>query len=214
MHKFETAIKTMGIILALALLSGCLALKSDRDLLIVPLGEVSPTVLDSINEALYAVYKVVITTNAAIDLPDNAIVKIKTTRYRADSLLVFLEEIRKKEGYDYVMGITEVDISTTKRIKDGSIKEPVSTYIDWGIFGLGYRPGRASVISTYRLQQNSPHYYARIKKVAVHEFGHNLGLPHCVDTDTCVMRDAAERLQTIDMVGDELCYVCKKKLNM
>ncbi len=38
---------------------------------------------------------------------------------------------------------------------------------------------------------NPKKYFTRFKKVAVHEFGHNLGLPHCSDK-TCVMPDAVE----------------------
>jgi archaemetzincin len=211
MKKQLTTILCAAIVV---LAVSCQKLLSDRYVLIGPLGDLDPAELDSIKLALAEEYKDEITVSKEINLPESALVKIKMPRYRADSLLIFLEELRKKEGANYVMGVTQVDISTTKRSRNGSVKAPSSTYIDWGIFGLGYRPGRASVISTYRLQQNSPHYYARIKKVAVHEFGHNLGLPHCVDTDTCVMRDAAERLQTIDQVGNELCYICKKKLNM
>jgi archaemetzincin len=48
--------------------------------------------------------------------------------------------------------------------------------------------------------------------VAVHEFGHNLGLPHCPNKK-CVMTSAAEKLTTIDNEKLALCMTCKKIIN-
>lgn len=52
----------------------------------------------------------------------------------------------------------------------------------------------------------------RLRKVAVHEFGHNLGLPHCPNKN-CVMTSAAEKLTTIDNEKLALCKNCKKIIN-
>lgn len=43
-------------------------------------------------------------------------------------------------------------------------------------------------------------YIERIKKICIHELGHNLGLKHCEFHEKCVMRDAAETIKTIDYV--------------
>ena len=53
--------------------------------------------------------------------------------------------------------------------------------------GLGYTPGQACVVSTYRLAASGRD--SQLYKVAVHELGHTQGLQHCKDT-TCFMRDA------------------------
>ena len=52
----------------------------------------------------------------------------------------------------------------------------------------------------------------RLKKVCMHEIGHNLGLPHCEQSTTCVMRDAAEKIATVDNVELKLCEHCKARI--
>ena len=58
------------------------------------------------------------------------------------------------------------------------MKKPKSKYEDWGIFGLGYRPGNAAMVSTFRLRKPGL-TIERLQKVVTHEIGHNLGLKHC-----------------------------------
>jgi archaemetzincin len=145
-----------------------------------------------------------------VALPKNAFVNNKSPRYRADSLLVYLNEIRKWEEADFAFGITAEDISTTKRDENGNIKKPVYKYADWGIMGLAYRPGRAAIVSTFRLGKRHPQYYTRLEKVCIHELGHNLGLPHCPNK-SCVMTDATESINTIDNCQASLCQSCEKK---
>lgn len=106
-----------------------------------------------------------------------------------------------------------VTISTTKYDKDGNILKPESKYADWGVFGLGYMPGTSCVVSTYRLKTTDKKlFYNRVKKVVIHELGHNLGLDHCPDKH-CVMTDAVEKISTIDNEAHELCGKCRDKIN-
>lgn len=102
-------------------------------------------------------------------------------RYRADSLIALLRRIKPSE-FDYVIGLTNQDISTTKD------KKPKWLYTDWGIFGLGYRPGPSCIVSTFRLHRyaNLQKMRTRLRKVAIHELGHNLNLDHCPNRQ-CVM---------------------------
>lgn len=51
----------------------------------------------------------------------------------------------------------------------------------------------------------------RLKKVTMHELGHNLGLPHCPNKH-CFMQDAAETIKTIDGVELNLCEECRDQL--
>mgnify|MGYP003601516182 FL=1 len=80
--------------------------------------------------------------------------------------------------------------------------------------GLGYCPGNSCVISTFRLKNKDKNLeLSRLKKVVIHEFGHNLGLPHCSDKH-CVMTSAAEKISTIDNEKMELCVKCKNILEL
>ncbi len=112
-------------------------------------------------------------------------------RYRADSLIKWMSARAKKN--EVIMGITTVDISTTK-----------GKHKDWGVMGLAYKPGNAGVASNYRLKNKSAFW-----KIVIHELGHTAGLPHC-PVKTCFMRDA----EGGDHTGEEkeFCSKCKKFL--
>ena len=112
-------------------------------------------------------------------------------RYRADTLIHLMSN-RAKENEVYV-GITMQDISTTKGDNP-----------DYGVMGLGFRPGKACVASSFRLRDKKNFF-----KVVIHELGHTAGLPHCTDK-TCFMRDA----EGGDPTGEEkgFCEKCKEYL--
>lgn len=137
--------------------------------------------------------------------------KVKSPRYRADKIIA-LQKKQLSDTLDYIIGLTNKDISTSKK-KNGKIKEPTYKYEDWGIMGLAYCPGKSCVVSTFRIQhKNEAVHFMRLKKVTVHEFGHNLGLPHCSNKN-CVMTDAVESVATIDNAKLQLCKGCSNLLN-
>ncbi len=148
----------------------------------------------------------------SVDLPQKAFVQVKSPRYRADILLKHLQEIIP-DSVDYILGLTSKDISTTKRDDLGRIKKPESKYKDWGIFGLGYRPGNACVVSSFRLTSNRTKTINRLIKVCNHEIGHNLGLKHCTEGKNCVMDDANETIKTVDNGSSTLCDACYSKIH-
>ncbi len=121
----------------------------------------------------------------AIELPTMAFYAPRN-RYRADSLIRWMS--RQAKANEIYIGITMQDISTTK-----------GEYADYGVMGLGYCPGKACVVSSYRLK-NKANFY----KLVIHELGHNMGLQHC-PVFTCYMRDA----QGGDPTGEEKAF-CKK----
>ena len=144
-------------------------------------------------------------------LPDSCITTIKTKRYRADKLLRYLTT-RKDESATKLIALTEQDISVTKYGEKGKIKSPTYKYADWGIMGLAYRGGGVCIVSCFRLQsEDKKLFYQRLRKVSMHELGHNYGNPHCSDK-TCVMTDAVERISTVDGAQEWFCEKCEKKI--
>jgi len=80
------------------------------------------------------------------------------------------------------------------------------------VFGLAERPGKAAVISLYRLQigVDAKTYRQRVVKEAVHELGHTLGLNHCPEPG-CVMH-FSNSLRDTDRKGARFCAVCRRAL--
>jgi archaemetzincin len=121
-------------------------------------------------------------------------------RYRAERLLEYLaQRVQPGSGCNYVLGMTSRDVSTTK----GDVA-------DWGVFGLGARPGPVAVVSTYRLRGSTAtrrQLAIRVVKVVNHELGHNLGLDHC-PAKSCLMEDARGTIRTVDDETGLLCPIC------
>lgn len=144
----------------------------------------------------YYHFKVRILPNIA--LPKQAFYKPRN-RYRADALIRFLSD-NKPEQFQYIIGITANDISSTK-----------DQYPDFGIMGLGFRPGPSCVISTFRLKTTDTNLLnQRIAKVVLHEIGHNLGLPHC--TNHCFMHAADASVKQVDSEPLDMCVECKQQV--
>jgi len=128
-----------------------------------------------------------------IPFPDNSFYKPRN-RYRADSII---KNIKNQIGSDSVIvGLSNYDISTTK-----------NGINDWGVMGLGYKPGKACVVSDFRLSNKNKN--EQFYKLVLHELGHTAGLLHC-KTKTCLMRDAKGG-NPFDQEKD-FCSNCKKFL--
>lgn len=187
---------------------------------IQPFGDVDTSHAHAIQKAIVAYYGFETSILPSKPLPDftknTQVAKVMglklPLRYRADSLIAFLKKSLPPE-YDHLIGLTNQDITTTIRDKNRKIKEPTWMHADWGIFGLGYRPGKSCVVSIYRIQN----YYDkkstknRVAKVAKHELGHNLGLNHCPH-EKCFMRQVDLRfaIKSLDDEPEFLCDSCRK----
>jgi archaemetzincin len=99
-----------------------------------------------------------------------------------------------------LLGVTAVDIFT-----------PIMRYV----FGEAMLPGRAALVSTYRLAIASPQsgqpgyrsvFISRVIKEGIHELGHTFGLTHC-DNPNCAM-SASLDVTRIDAKSTQLCYYC------
>lgn len=129
-------------------------------------------------------------------LPEAAFYKPRN-RYRAT---VLLKNLDAYSGYNKILGITTKDISTTSK-----------NVYDWGIIGLANSPGKSCVISTFRIKtSNKKLFNDRFIKVALHELGHTMGLPHCTFSRTCFMEAAEGTVKSVDRETRYLCLNCKK----
>ena len=172
-----------------------------RVLYVQPLGgcKAKAAGTEQVLSALRAFYPIEVKVLDCQDLPAAAYYPPRK-RYRAERLLVFLNARLPKDGWR-ILGLTDVDISTTKD------KVP-----DWGVMGLGELPGTATVISSFRCRKkarNPAHALERLAKVAVHEIGHTLGLDHC-PTRGCLMEDAMGKVVTTDRERD-FCPKCRAR---
>jgi len=204
--------RLIAILLA-GILSGCSNKATSHDTVVglLPYKGIDSVKVSETKEAIETYYGVQVKILDAKDLPKEAFINVKSPRYRADSL-IHIQKRLMPTGIDYVLGITERDISATKHGTDSKIKSPEWKYADFGIMGLAYCPGKSAVVSNFRLKHNDKAVqFGRFKKVVIHELGHNFGLPHCPDK-TCVMTDAVESIKTIDNARPGLCKACLAKL--
>jgi archaemetzincin len=166
-----------------------------------PLGPALPAAeLAAVSSALAAFYAIRIETREPLPLPKSAFY-VPRQRYRAEKLLDYLVE-HGKPGARVTLGLTAVDISTTK-----------APYDDWGILGLATLDGRSAVLSSFRCRRgakNPDHVRARFAKTAVHELGHSFGLEHC-PTPGCIMHDGEGSVLTTDTEHD-LCSATRDRL--
>ena len=161
-------------------------------ILIQPFEDVKPKQLAEISENIRKIYPK-IKILEPIDFPKNTFYQPRN-RYRADSIIKYLRT--KTPNNCVTLALTNKDISVTK----GKVA-------DFGVMGLGYRPGNACVASTFRL--NTENKSEQFYKVAIHELGHTQGLKHCPDK-TCFMRDAEGKNPTNE--EKDFCQNCKKVL--
>jgi archaemetzincin len=162
-------------------------------------GTISQPELDAVSGALTAFYAIQLEVAPVLPLPKSAFYPTRQ-RYRAEKLLDYL--VQYAPAGARVLGLTAVDISTTK-----------APYADWGILGLATLDGRSGVLSSFRCKRgakNAEHIRTRFAKTAVHELGHSFGLEHC-GAPGCIMHDGEGSVLTTDGEHD-LCAETRAKL--
>lgn len=172
--------------------------------ILVPLRSFPEDLLAQVEQTLERELLVQVRRHAPAPLPKSAYYQPRR-RYRAEQLLDhLLTFVQDEPESTRVLGLTEVDISTTK----GDI-------LDWGIFGLAYSPGRSAVVSSHRLKRrtkNRERVRFRVANTALHEIGHSFGLPHCTEP-RCPMQDAEGGIENTDGSQGHLGPACQRVLD-
>lgn len=147
---------------------------------ILPIGQVAPDVLAGLGEGLIKIFPDATchVINDMLPVPPQAFDK-KRNQHNSSIILNKLRIYAAAHGeFNQILGVVDVDV--------------YSSGLNY-VFGEAYAPGKAALISLWRLK---PQFYgenagtevftARVLKEAVHELGHTLGLGHC-PRGLCVM---------------------------
>lgn len=166
-----------------------------KTIYIQPLGQVNKEYVSYVKKSLEDFYNYKCVVKNSLKLTNDILADSKT-RYEASRIL------KKYNSSSNLVIITEKDIAYRKSDK----------YQEWGIFGLGYRPGTTCVVSTFRLSKKvtKEKMLERLEKVSIHEVGHNLGLKHCTKSKKCLMNDAGGTIKQVDLEKISFCNYCKK----
>jgi len=168
---------------------------------IQPLGSVEKSELNLVKSSVEHFYHYKCIVKPKVNLTKDILANSKT-RYEANRIL------SKYNSANNLLILTEKDIACAN----------VERHLgEWGVFGLGYRPGTTCVVSTFRLKRNASAelFHARLTKVCLHEIGHNLGLNHCASGDKrCFMNDAKGTIKVVDEEQVFLCENCRKSIGL
>lgn len=188
---------TILLVFALLVLTASFINTKPKTIYIQPLGNVNQEYVNYIKKSVESFYGYSCIIKPKLSLSKDILAASKT-RYEAGKIL------KKYNSIQNLLLITEKDIAHRKSSK----------FPEWGIFGLGYRPGTTCVISTFRLKKNvsKAKLLDRLKKVALHEIGHNLGLEHCTKNKKCMMTSASETITQVDREKIWFCSKCWKQI--
>ena len=170
---------------------------------ILQVGQVAPEVLVGIQEGLAKIFPDIVCTiiTGSMPIPQGAF-DTKRSQYRSS---ILLDEVRaytaKTQDFHSILGVVDADI--------------YASGLNY-VFGEAYTPGKAALISLWRLKPefcrdkaDPTVYLQRALKESVHELGHTLGVGHC-QRSLCVMH-FSNSIFDIDKKQTLLCDDCYLK---
>ncbi len=107
-----------------------------------PIANIPQNTLNILKHNIKEQYPCTVIILPYITLPDSFINYEKGKRYAASAIIKLLKETMS-DTVQYIVGITNENIYTTKQDKWGNIKKPESTYKIWGIRDLDTNPVKA-----------------------------------------------------------------------
>lgn len=165
-------------------------------ILLSPLGRIDEHILPSLRSAISQVYGLPTQIASLLQGVDFAY-SPERRQYHSTSILKELAATLTPAQIK-VLGICSVDLFI-----------PILTHV----FGEAELNGRASLISTYRLNEDLPAqswhtvYLDRVVKEGLHELGHTFNLKHCPDP-RCIMH-YCRHIADVDHKERSLCRYCR-----
>jgi archaemetzincin len=167
---------------------------------LVAVGNVNEDLLIKLLKKLKLKFNSEVELKGAIAMPKDAY-NPSRKQYYSTKILYHLLNCASSINVDKILGVTNVDLYVPK--------------LNF-VFGEALCPGKAAVISIFRLNpklynnEDEGKLLERAVKEAVHELGHTFGLTHCENVN-CVMFFSNSLLDT-DRKTENFCLNCKEKL--
>jgi archaemetzincin len=160
---------------------------------LIPINGFSQSITEYTKQEIEKYYNIKVVIGQNYTLKQSWYIK-ERSRYIADSILNNL--IYLSRNNIFIVGLTDMDICTESNGNKA-----------WGIFGLSYLDGNASVISNHRLKYN----YSFINTV-LHELGHMFSLDHCPNKK-CIMHEWDASIKDWSE-NDYMCDKCKSLIKI
>jgi archaemetzincin len=172
-----------------------------QSLIIIPIGNIDPEVLQVISETLQKAFHCKAEIDHEISVPNDAF-DFNRKQYHSTVTLKKVKSL-KPGKYTRALGVADVDLY---------IPELNFVFGEADIY-----TGVAAVISLTRLRQefyglnpDKKLFHLRVVKEAIHEIGHTYGLGHCKNPQ-CIMF-FSNTIRDTDKKGPGFCSVCREKL--
>jgi len=167
-----------------------------HNIIISPIGDVTPDLLDPIRGEIKRIYGYPTEVLALLNDIEFAF-HPNRNQYHSTPVLEQLA-LNAPANAIKVMALVEVDLFI-----------PILTHV----YGEAQLGGKACIVSTVRLNEGHSYlntqepFLSRIVKEAIHELGHTFKLRHCRE-HTCLMHYCRDE-SDVDRKSDQLCRYCK-----
>jgi archaemetzincin len=172
---------------------------SPHTVLISPIGDVDPTLIEAAGAEIDRVYGMRTEIAPLLDEVEFAFDEDRNQYY--STLILERLAARAPSCALKVLGIIRVDLFI-----------PILTHV----YGEAQLGGKACIVSTHRLDEGFPNilhetYNHRVAKEVIHELGHTFNLRHCRERN-CIMH-YSRTVEDVDRKSNQLCRYCQVLLN-